>query len=285
MNITATWAAPAWTITNQYIFVQVAWKRTGAGGMTTTNIRLRTGSSTTVGTTGLTADFTPGNQAVTVPHIASTASMRTIVSGAPVGTYGGGNAGVTAAQTISGISGVLSQVDLYIGKVGTPTDYVYVTVHQSTFNGTQLAMSLNSIALPAVSTGGDWQTFRFAPLTLSAGTTYWLQFNLTRSASDFSNYPTFWITPTAYVDGDGYNNTGAAIGSDFAFRLALAGTPPNIFSLLRLNGTGKVRAGATGATVQSISLTLSPAPAVGSALVICIGGTQGTGSLTFGATW
>jgi hypothetical protein len=58
VNITATWAAPAWSITNQYIFVQLAWKRTGAGGMTTTNIRLRTGSSTTVGTTGLTANFT-----------------------------------------------------------------------------------------------------------------------------------------------------------------------------------------------------------------------------------
>ena len=72
VNITATWAAPAWTITNQYIFVQVAWKRTGAGGMTTTNIRLRTGSSSTVGTTGLTGDFTPS---VTTLNIAATSAL------------------------------------------------------------------------------------------------------------------------------------------------------------------------------------------------------------------
>ena len=72
VNITATWAAPAWTITNQYIFVQVAWKRTGAGGMTTTNIRLRTGSSSTVGTTGLTGDFTPS---VTTLNIAATSVL------------------------------------------------------------------------------------------------------------------------------------------------------------------------------------------------------------------
>ena len=58
-NSSATISLGAFTITNQYLFIQVAWKRTGAGGMTSTNIRLRTGSSSTVGTTGLTADYTP----------------------------------------------------------------------------------------------------------------------------------------------------------------------------------------------------------------------------------
>ena len=73
INGTLTFNPGAITFTNQYLFVQVAWKRTGAGGMTTTNIRLRTGSSASVGTTILSADFTPGNQAVTTVAIASTA--------------------------------------------------------------------------------------------------------------------------------------------------------------------------------------------------------------------
>jgi hypothetical protein len=47
------------TLTNQYLFVQVAWKRTGAGGMTTTNIRFTTGFSPTAGTAILSTDFTP----------------------------------------------------------------------------------------------------------------------------------------------------------------------------------------------------------------------------------
>lgn len=58
LNSSATISLPAFSLLNQYLFVQIAWKRTGAGGMTTTNIRLRTGSTTTVGTTGLTGDFT-----------------------------------------------------------------------------------------------------------------------------------------------------------------------------------------------------------------------------------
>ena len=44
---------------NQYLFIQVAWKRTGAGGMTTTNIACAPGSSATpTGTSLLSSDFT-----------------------------------------------------------------------------------------------------------------------------------------------------------------------------------------------------------------------------------
>jgi hypothetical protein len=59
-NSTATFNPGAFSVTNQYVFIQIAWERTGAGGMTTTNIRLRTGSAATpTGTSILTADFTP----------------------------------------------------------------------------------------------------------------------------------------------------------------------------------------------------------------------------------
>jgi hypothetical protein len=49
----------AFSISAQYLFFQIAWERTGAGGMTTSDIDFRTGSSGSVGTRVLTADFTP----------------------------------------------------------------------------------------------------------------------------------------------------------------------------------------------------------------------------------
>ncbi len=48
----------AFSISNQYLFVQIAWERIGAGGMTTTDVHFRTGVSSTQGTRIITADFT-----------------------------------------------------------------------------------------------------------------------------------------------------------------------------------------------------------------------------------
>lgn len=59
-NSTLTLNPGAFSVSNQYIFIQVAWQRTGAGGMSTTNIRLRTGvDATPTGTVIVTSDFTP----------------------------------------------------------------------------------------------------------------------------------------------------------------------------------------------------------------------------------
>lgn len=59
-NSTLTLNPGSFTVNNKYIFIQCAWKRIGAGGMTTTNIRLRTGSaSAPTGTVITTADFQP----------------------------------------------------------------------------------------------------------------------------------------------------------------------------------------------------------------------------------
>lgn len=48
----------AFTITNQYLFIQIAWERTVAGGMTTSDVHFRTGSSSSAGTRIVTSDFT-----------------------------------------------------------------------------------------------------------------------------------------------------------------------------------------------------------------------------------
>ena len=227
VNITATWAAPAWTITNQYIFVQVAWKRTGAGGMTTTNIRLRTGSSTTVGTTGLTADFT-ASQVVTIDaRIASTARIR-FTESSIVEVTGGPNvnsasqAGPNAGQSISGHSGVLASVYFSIAKIGTPTDEMYLELRETTWSGTLLATSFK-VPATLLTSGYNWKQFVFPfGVALNAGTTYFIRMYLTRSAGDGANA---WGVVTnglagTYAGGSLHNPAGVADpAADFNFML------------------------------------------------------------------
>lgn len=53
---TVTFALPAFSVNNEYIFVQIAWQRTGAGGMTTTDVAMRIG---TTATRVISTNFTP----------------------------------------------------------------------------------------------------------------------------------------------------------------------------------------------------------------------------------
>jgi len=55
----------AFSLANQYLFVQIAWERTGAGGMANSDINWITGSSASVGTRITSSDFTSGAQALT----------------------------------------------------------------------------------------------------------------------------------------------------------------------------------------------------------------------------
>jgi hypothetical protein len=50
VNVTVTFNPGAFSVTNEYLFFQIAWGRVGAGGMTTSDAHFRTGSSATVGT-------------------------------------------------------------------------------------------------------------------------------------------------------------------------------------------------------------------------------------------
>jgi hypothetical protein len=55
---TATFNPGAITLTNEYIFVQLAWERTGAGGMTNSDVNVRIGNGSGTGSRVVTADFT-----------------------------------------------------------------------------------------------------------------------------------------------------------------------------------------------------------------------------------
>jgi hypothetical protein len=54
---TGTFNPGAFSVSDEYIFVQLAWERTGAGGMTTTDVAMRIGVTT--GSRVISADFTP----------------------------------------------------------------------------------------------------------------------------------------------------------------------------------------------------------------------------------
>ena len=254
INGTLTFNPGAITFTNQYLFVQVAWKRTGAGGMTTTNIRLRTGSSSTVGTTILSSDFTPGNQAVTTVHIASTAVIvgrgptvrpdqavtgATLRSNSLVGEtvlFELTATGVVAtwylagrcnSQTISGHAGTLTAVSLLMASVNSPTDAVYLEIRESSWDGTLLATSVQ-IAATGVSTAYDWVKFSLlTPVTLSAGTTYFIETYTTRVADDAAHsFNWRGNSSNPYSGGTAITSGGSSISNtDWSFRLITSALP------------------------------------------------------------
>lgn len=55
---TATFNPGAFSVTNEYLFIQLAWERTGAGGMTTSDVNVRIGHGSGNGSRVVTADFT-----------------------------------------------------------------------------------------------------------------------------------------------------------------------------------------------------------------------------------
>jgi hypothetical protein len=86
MNSTLTVNPGAFSITNQYLFIQIAWERTGGGSSSTADIKFRTGSAATpTGTVITTADFSNTGEIVgtlTQTLAAATLSATGTVSGA-----------------------------------------------------------------------------------------------------------------------------------------------------------------------------------------------------------
>ena len=56
---TATFNPGAFSVTGEFLFVQLAWERTGAGGMTNSDVNARIGNGSGAGSRIITSDFTP----------------------------------------------------------------------------------------------------------------------------------------------------------------------------------------------------------------------------------
>ena len=56
---TATFNPGAFSVNNEYIFIQLAWERTGAGSMVSADVNARIGNGSGSGCRVVTSDFTP----------------------------------------------------------------------------------------------------------------------------------------------------------------------------------------------------------------------------------
>lgn len=66
---TATFNPGAFTVTNEYIFIQLAWERTGAGGMSNSDVDMRIGNSLGNASRVISSDFTPSLVEIPMPYI------------------------------------------------------------------------------------------------------------------------------------------------------------------------------------------------------------------------
>lgn len=57
-NSNVTVNITSFTVTNEYIFVQLGWERVGAGGMTTSDVNIRVGNSASLGSRVVSPNFT-----------------------------------------------------------------------------------------------------------------------------------------------------------------------------------------------------------------------------------
>lgn len=107
----------AFSLANEYVFIQLAWGRTGAGGMTTSDVNARIGNGSGTGSRVVTADFAPthassGALAGTGAALSGTATRTSpAVSHPSSGTLAGTGAtlaGTAAKEHPHATSGVLA---------------------------------------------------------------------------------------------------------------------------------------------------------------------------------
>lgn len=114
---TVTFNPGAFSVNNEYIFFQLAYKRIALGSMTTADCDLRTGSSSTVGTRIASADFT-----ATITGDASVTEAADTTTGAGVLSSPVGTASVTeVADTTTGAGAALAQGTSSVTEIADTT--------------------------------------------------------------------------------------------------------------------------------------------------------------------
>lgn len=108
----------AFSISGQYLFIQIAWERTAAGGMTNADVNWRTGSSSSAGTRITTSDFTlkvlgatiaSGSTLNAAHSVALNVSGATIASGSQL--LSGSVALVVTAESVAALTDNFDRAD------------------------------------------------------------------------------------------------------------------------------------------------------------------------------
>jgi hypothetical protein len=228
----------AFSISNQYLFVQIAWERTGAGGMTTADIDFRTGSSSTVGTRITTSDFTAAatpvytqgkwrwySDAATDGAMSALAAEQT-------------NPTLTQAQMQNGIIRLRVQIDETAGGAGT--------TGALTLEYSEDGTNWNIVQEQTPVSGEEGWWFRYANgLATNGGTT--TSAFLTGTTAQGKYHET----------GSGTETLAASGKQEIDFAVYVHWPPPDSTTRFRIKNGGTVLALDTGAT--EIQLTTSTA--------------------------
>ena len=181
----------AFALTNKYLFVQLGWDRTGAGGMSTADVNIRIGST---GTRVVTADFTEsrsGSLTQTLADVTSSGSGKVSVSGSATNTID--TVSVSASSTVlvtgtsaSTIAAISLSAEGTVANAGTSgTLASTLDAITSSLAGTNLTHGSTSATLDAItsSSAGTNLTHGSTSATVDAITSSSAGTNLTHGST------------------------------------------------------------------------------------------------------
>ena len=165
----------AFALTNKYLFVQLGWDRTGAGGMSTADVNIRIGST---GTRVVTADFTEsrsGSLTQTLADVTSSGSGKVSVSGSATNTID--TVSVSASSTVlvtgtsaSTIAAISLSAEGTVANAGTSgTLASTLDAITSSLAGTNLTHGSTSATVDAITSSSAGTTQLVGALNQSVG--------------------------------------------------------------------------------------------------------------------
>lgn len=161
-NSSVTFNPGAFSVSAEYIFVQLAWERFGAASMTTADVNFRIGNASSLGSSVVTADF---SATITTALSAAGASTATSQGGA-VATA---NLSATAASTATASGAALAEATLSAPGASTATAEGGAIVF-ATFDLDEAGLS-TATAVGASSAGGELSAAGAAAATAKGAAT------------------------------------------------------------------------------------------------------------------
>jgi len=233
----------AFSLANQYLFVQIAWERTGAGGMVNSDINWILGSDSSTGTRITSSDFT-----IAVDQDVA-ASETVAVSG--TGTLGA-TGSVAASETVS-ISGsaTVENGDLRAVFINDAASDTGRQVHPWTA-WTDTAITLGAIDTQSISgttfywkvrTGDNLESAWFGPVTINAA-----------ADQDVAASTTLAITGAAALTASGSVASSGTIAITGVATTSATGTVAASGDVA-ISGTGTASAAGTVAATGSLAIT------------------------------
>lgn len=253
---------------NQYLFIQLAWERTAAGPMSTSDVNWRTGSSSSAGTRIVTSDFTPA-QNVETPRTAQVVDAYSQLNS--TGGQNFVNLATGRAQSFQGDGREVVACQFYVRLNGTVTGgsvrgALYTT--QSSGSVVDSVIATTASMDPSIlSTSYAPVTFTFSPsVTLAAGT--WYAFGLeVISAITGGGFVQVSVSTALTHAGTGFIMTGGAWNpsgtADTPFTVLAAASGATTLYAPTVTPVAPAGQAVTGETIASTLVVRTPSVGYG----------------------